>query len=241
MPGMDSAHAPKWFESAQTQALQQALAKRLEHQIRVALAARGQAFLALAGGSTPLPAYQLLSQAQLDWGSVSIVPTDERWVAHTHAACNLQQLQQCFATQPEIQWLALTPEQTERFGVSAHHANKALASMPMAFDVVLLGMGLDAHTASLFPFAEGLEAALDPQGLASAVAITPQHLPPEAPFARVSLSLSRLVHARHLLLAITGSAKRAVLERALNDVPVTMPVARVLHAASNSVEIYWSP
>ena len=237
----DSA-APHWFEQADVPALHRALAKRLEHEIRGALAARGQAFLALAGGSTPLPAYHLLSQASLDWERVTIVPTDERWVPAQHPACNLRQLQQCFSNHAEIQWLSLTPEHiTERLPTSAHHANKNLASMPMAFDVVLLGMGLDAHTASLFPSSDGLETALDPQGLASAVAITPKHLPPEAPFARVSLTLSRLLHAHTVMLAITSAAKRGVLEQALQEAPAAMPIARVVQAAGNGVEIYWSP
>lgn len=232
-------NASEWNQSTTAAALHVALAKRLEEQIRAALTARGQAFLALAGGSTPLPAYTLLRQAKLDWRNVCIVPTDERWVAPTHSASNLHQLQQCFS-QPAIHWLPLVPESIHG-AASAHAANKLLASMPIAFDVVLLGMGLDAHTASLFPQAEGVESALDPLGLPSAVAITPRELPPEAPFSRISLTLTRLVHTRHLWLAITGAAKRQVLETAMARAPAELPIAQVIKAARSPVDIFWSP
>ena len=226
--------------------MQKECAQALEHRIRMALAKKGSAFLSLAGGSA-LAIYRQLAQAELDWRQVSIVPTDERWVSPTHAACNLAALKSCFASRNLIQWLPLVPDLPPEFDgdagaakPSAHTAIKALAAMPMPFDAVLLGMGLDAHTASLFPGASQLNAALDPNGITSAVAITPMPLPAEAPFARISLTASRLLHSDVILLAITGAAKREVLARALLRDDEALPVSRFLHVAKANLQIYWS-
>ena len=231
---------------SEVELMQQACAKALEHHIRLSLAKKGSAFLSLAGGSA-LAIYRILSQAELDWRQVTIVPTDERWVSPNHSACNLAALKSCFPARNLIQWLPLIPDLPQEFDgdagtskPSAHTAIKALASMPMPFDAVLLGMGLDAHTASLFPGASQLSAALAPDGITSAVAITPNPLPAEAPFARISLTASRLLHADAILLAITGAAKLEVLNRALLLDDEALPISRFLHAADANVEIYWS-
>ncbi len=221
--------------------MQQACADVIEHRIRLSLAKKGSAYLSLAGGST-LAIYRKLSQADLDWAQVSIVPTDERWVSANHSACNLTALKSCFAAQQHIQWLPLVPESiADAPKPSAHRATKAMATMPMPFDVVLLGMGLDGHTASLFPGATELSAALSPAAIASAAVIVPKHLPPEAPFARISLTASRLLHSDAILLAISGKAKREILERALARDDESLPISRFLHSTRANIEIYWSP
>jgi 6-phosphogluconolactonase len=236
------------------ESMQQACADVLEHHIRLSLAKKGNAFLSLAGGSA-LAIYRKLSQAELDWRQVTIVPTDERWVSQSHSACNLAALKSCFAARNLIQWLSLVPDLPPDFDgdagnsslpsssaskPSAHSAIKTLASMPMPFDAVLLGMGLDAHTASLFPGTGQLTAALALKSIISAVAITPKPLPAEAPFARISLTASRLLHADAILLAITGAAKREVLNRALLRDDEALPISRFLHAADANLQIYWS-
>jgi 6-phosphogluconolactonase len=224
-----------------TAAMQLACAQAIEHQIRLGIAARGYAFLSLAGGSA-LAIYRQLAKAELDWSQVCIVATDERWVGAADPACNLTQLKRAFAAHPGIRWLDLVPADLSKF--SAHSAIKALAAMPMAFDVVLLGMGLDAHTASLFPGSANLSDALNLDAIPHAIAITPAVLPPEAPYPRISLTASRLTRARAVLLAISGAAKRAVLAQALQFDAETLPISRFLHhdaALSHPVQIYWGP
>ncbi len=224
----------------ESEAMQQACADAIEHQIRLSLAKKGGAYLSLAGGSA-LAIYRRLSQADLDWAQVSIVPTDERWVSASHSACNLTALKSCFTAQQSIQWFPLVPETiADAPKPSAHMAIKVMAAMPMSFDLVLLGMGLDAHTASLFPGTSQLSAALALDGIASAAVITPVILPSEAPFARISLTASRLLHSEVVLLAISGAAKREILDRALLRDDEALPISRFLHAADANVEIYWS-
>lgn len=232
-----------WTETAHADAdaLAGALAAMLEGVIRAGLAERGCAVLALAGGRTPFPVYRRLARAQLDWSRVLLAATDERWVGHDHPASNVRELRGAFAAADGVRIVPLVPEVVGATA-SAELAETALANVPGPFDAVLLGMGADGHFASLFPGAAVLAAGLEPDGAAAAVVVHPDPLPPEAPFARVSLTAARLLRTRKLLLAVTGTAKRAVLDRAqARPEPLALPISALLHHAAAQVEIHWSP
>ncbi|KQY54824.1 6-phosphogluconolactonase [Lysobacter sp. Root494] len=221
-------------------ALAAALSARLENIVREAIAERGQAMLVLAGGRTPFPAYRALASRDVDWSRVVLMPTDERCVPHDHPACNLREMRSAFAQAEGVRFASLTTEDgdPDRSGTQA----RAMLSRHAAdFDAVVLGMGNDAHTASLFPGAVDLAAALDPQGAGDACRIDPQPLPPEAPFPRVTLTAARLLRARSLHLAITGEGKHAMLREAqASQDALRYPVAAILHAPGADVHIHWS-
>jgi 6-phosphogluconolactonase len=102
-------------------------------------------------------------------------------------------------------------------------------------------MGNDAHTASLFPGAVNIGAALDPANPDDACRIDPVPLPPEAPFPRITLTAARLLRARSLHLLITGEGKLAVLRQAQASAdPLRHPIAAILHAPDAVVHIHWS-
>jgi 6-phosphogluconolactonase len=232
-----------WTETAHADAdaLAGALAAILESVIRAAVTERGRAVLALAGGRTPFPVYRRLAKVTLDWSRVLLLATDERWVGHDHPASNVREMRGAFAAADGVRIAPLVPAVVEP-AASAELAETTLASLPGPFDAVLLGMGADGHFASLFPGAAALAAGLDPDGAASAVVVHPDPLPPEAPFARVSLTAARLLKTRKLLLAATGPAKRAVLARAqARPEPLALPISALLHHAAAQVEIHWSP
>lgn len=222
-------------------ALAEALAAQLAGSIGSALAERGRAVLALAGGRTPFPVYRRLAQAPLDWDKVTVLPTDERWVGHDDAACNWRELRAAFSAARGAHVLPLTPAQAST-PVSAALAQATLAALPEPFDTSLLGMGGDGHFASLFPGAVELAAGLDLDDPEDALVLHPDPLPPEAPYPRISLSAGRLLRSRRLLLVVIGEGKRAVLERARqrND-PATLPICALLHHPTTQLEIHWSP
>jgi 6-phosphogluconolactonase len=227
------------FIHADAAALAHAVAMRIEAELDLALNERGAALLALAGGRTSPPVFRQLAARSRDWSRVTILPSDERWVAADHPDCNLRQMREAFADAEGIRWLSLVPALPQG-APSAALANGALAPYPQPFDACLLGMGVDGHFASLFPGAPTLPAALSPAQPMAALPIMPDPMPAAGPHPRVSLALSRILHSRRLLLAITGDDKRAVLERARAG-DMTLPVAHLLAAAHPCAEIHWSP
>jgi 6-phosphogluconolactonase len=225
-----------------------AVAGRIASDLDAALAERGRALLALAGGRTSPPVFRQLAAQPRDWSRVTILPSDERWVPASHADCNLRQMREAFAAAHGIHWLALVPD-LPAGPADAGFANRALAAHPQAFDVAMLGMGADGHFASLFPGSPTLAGALAlpaaasaPTESMSAIAIVPNPMPAAGPHPRISLSLARLLHSRTLLLVITGADKRAVLERAQAEGEASaLPVAALLRAEHPRAEVHWSP
>ncbi len=230
-----------WKEFDNKPALIKAVSRHLADCLDKAVAARGRACMALSGGSTPMPVYAALGATQLDWSRVSAVPTDERWVPAHHAASNKAEIVRRFAPAgPHVH--GLVPDQPGP-EPDAGLARTVLAELPVPFDVVVVGMGVDGHFASLFPRSPALLEGLNPAARSSAIEVVPDPLPPEAPYGRISLTLSRLLDARSLVLLITGTDKRRVVERAgaANADPRLLPIAALLAAAGSSLTVYWCP
>lgn len=195
--------------------------------------------LALAGGKTPLPIYRALARRWSREGQrARIVPTDDRCVAHTHPASNIAALRNAFGDSADC--FAITTAEGDA-NASLAIAKDTLHEFDI-FDAVLLGMGEDGHFASLFPGAANLQDGLAPDAHDDAILTTPVPLPPEAPFNRISLTLSRLLRTRSAHLCITGARKLDILQQAVSqttDLPY--PVAALLRQTSVAVHVHWSP
>ena len=203
-----------------------------------ALDARGQALLALAGGKTPIAAYEALAKTKLDWKRVTIIPTDDRLVAPTDPLSNVAMLAKIFipkgARVLPIASAAATPE------LAGNAAEARLSELHWPPDLVLLGVGADGHTASILPGPDLEGAIAAPKGR-RAVGVTPDPLPAEAPVARVTLTRGAILSARTLMLVLSGKDKRKVVEKAIKDgARSTVPVGRVLAGAEQPIDIHWS-
>lgn len=231
----------RWTTHADADALVAACADDLQATTTAGIAAHGQAQFALAGGRTPFPIYRRWAGFGRTDARIAVTVTDERWLPANHPDNNLAKLQACFPGEHSPRWRPLVPESPgAEPDLATANANLALMAAP--FDAVLLGMGEDGHFASLFPGDPGLAAALDPEALADAAVVRPDPLPPEAPYPRISLTLARLRRSRQVLLVVTGAAKRAVIEQAMERPdPARWPVSALLHAPGAPLAIHWSP
>ena len=232
-----------WIEHDYTDsdALVMAVTEALQARCAAALQQRGHALLSLAGGRTPLPIYRALAAALLDWSKVTVMPGDERCVPHAHPASNVAALRDAFSAAEGLCIESLTTVDGDP-QASLAHARSMLVTHTDAFDAVVLGMGEDAHTASLFPGAEALPEALAEDARDDAFLLVPNPLPPEAPFPRITLGVARLLRAHSLHLIVTGARKREVLRaaQAAHD-PLRAPVSALLHAPGAVVHVHWSP
>lgn len=225
------------MEFASKTALQTALAGAIEEALREALARRGHAIFMGAGGTTPGPVYEQLSALDLDWSEVTIGLTDERWVDEDHAGSNAALfrrtlLQDKAANAPFIPMK--TPHGSPFEAAPTVRDNYIAAGFA---DMVLLGMGPDAHTLSWFPDARGLDAALDPATPNPVAAIEAKRSDVTGDNTlRMTLTLPCIANARQVLLAITGKDKRAVFETAAPDTPVKVMAA----AAGQALQVFYA-
>lgn len=173
--------------------------------------ADGKLAIALPGGATPFPILDLLLAKPLAWHRLQVFPTDDRLVAEDHPASNTGKLRALFAP------------------VGAQVCALDDAALPEWFALVWLGMGGDGHVASLFPNTD--PRADEPRRV---VKLVPDPLPPEAPFARLSLTIPALLNSDAVVFVIRGADKRAVFQAALSG-EHDLPVARLLAAADQPV------
>ena len=229
----------EWWEHDDAGALAEAVAGDLGFIAESALDARGAALLALSGGNTPVAAYEKLAAMKLDWKRVTIVPVDDRLVKVDDPLSNVGMLARIFL--PKGARVLPLGDGTKDVKTAGNAADARLQDLPWPPDVVLLGVGGDGHTASIFPGPD-YQAALDAPKARRAIGVTPDPLPADAPVPRVTLTRAAILQARALMLALTGDDKRAVVERAIEDGPGSAtPIGRVLADAEQPIDIHWAP
>ena len=219
--------------------LAEALAAAVADDLRNALAARGAASLALSGGNTPKAFLQALARQALDWPGVDITLVDERWVPETSERSNARLVRQnlLHGNAAQARFLPLYRDAPAPEAALAG-IERDLAALPLPFDVVVLGMGTDGHTASFFPGGDHLAQALDPLAQAR---VLPMRAP-DAGEPRITLTLPPVAQARRVYLHIEGAGKRDVLALAVagRDAGGALPVRQVLLQAVLPVQVYWA-
>jgi 6-phosphogluconolactonase len=221
-------------------ALAEALADEVATLLSAAVNERGRASLVVSGGETPKPFLVALSCRAVPWERVFVTLADERWVPPRDPASNERLVRENLLEGPAARAKFVGLKTTEPEPEDAEGDVEArLAVVPRPFDVVVLGVGSDGHTASLFPGAVNLDAALDPRRIATCTTIHP----PAAAHPRMTLTLHALASARRVYIHCTGAEKRAVLERARSPSadPRRTPVTAVLRTLGERATVAWAP
>ena len=217
----------------------QALADAVAQNLRDTLATQPRATLAVSGGKSPIAFFQALSQQDLDWARVNITLVDERIVPTRHADSNTSLVRQHLLQHraAAAQWLPLISDDADEGSLknSAAAVEFALQHYTQP-DVLVLGMGGDGHTASIFPqapqFADAVRADY-PQPLLHTSPIT-------APHERISMTLAAIVATPHVYLAISGADKRRVYEAAAQAQTAQYPISYVLHSQKVNAHVIYN-
>ena len=190
------------------------------------------ASLAVPGGSTPGPIFDALCAADLDWSRVHVMLTDERWVPEDDPRSNTRMIRERLLTSraAAARFLPFYAPVADPEDVLADVSAMLVTELPLS--VLVLGMGADMHTASLFPGAPQLDAALAPD----APILLAQN-PPSQPETRVTLSARVLDGALSKHLVVTGDDKLAALDKAVTLPPEEAPITSVL----SQTTVHWAP
>lgn len=221
----------KIVEYADRELLAMGVADILASVLENALLTEDVVSLAVAGGTTPGPIFDLLSAVDLAWDRVHVMLTDERWVPQDHAQSNAGLIRErlLVGKAAAAKFIPFYQDGLDAYQGCAEIARGLADELPLS--VLMLGMGADMHTASLFPGSEGLEAAL-----ADNAPLLLPIMPQGHDIARVTLPAHVLQGAMAKHLVIFGNDKRAALERALSLPPEQAPIAAVLDGA----QIHWA-
>ncbi|WP_108788564.1 6-phosphogluconolactonase [Erythrobacter sp. Alg231-14] len=179
---------------------------------------RGSVHIAVPGGSTPFPIFAELVKRDLDFARLVVWPTDDRIVPEDHAASNTGKIRRIF--EPTGAKVVALEE-----GMDVPH-----------FDMIWLGMGTDGHIASLFPNTDP-----DPADSLPVRRITPDPLPPEAPFDRITLTIPILSRSQRTMFVIRGEEKKAIFESAdaeENDLPIARLLREVNALAAGEITCF---
>lgn len=213
------------------------LARDIAGKLDIAVKARGKASLAVSGGSTPKQMFAVLAQQEIDWSKVTITLVDERWVDEDNERSNAA-LVKDHLIRHEAHVAAFLPlfdkSHADDVDAALDAVGERVDALGKPFDVVVLGMGPDGHTASFFPGGDHLAEALDLKGTRSVLSMRAEG----AGEPRITLSLPRLLDTRTLYLHIEGADKKDVLAKA--EAGADLPIAAVLTQHRVPVDIYWA-
>jgi 6-phosphogluconolactonase len=215
------------------------LAATVAERLTEACKARGQAVLAVSGGTTPARFFKALSHKKLPWDRITVTLVDERFVPPSSDRSNQKLVSQTLLQNEaaKANFVGLyndAPDAEEGAKIAA----EAIAKLGQPFDAVILGMGGDGHTASFFPGGDRLTDAISPEQPALVLPMRAEG----AGEPRLTLTLPVIVKARFVALHIEGAGKKTVLEAALGDGETTdMPIRAVLRHEPIELEIFWAP
>ncbi|MFZ5760457.1 MAG: 6-phosphogluconolactonase [Thermodesulfobacteriota bacterium] len=215
------------------------LAGDIAFRLQAGIDQRGSASLVVSGGSTPLLLFGALAGQEISWDRVIVTLADERWVTPTDQDSNEGLVRRHLLTgrAANARFIGLWSGEASA-GAAEAACEKAIAAIPLPFDVVVLGMGRDGHIASIFPGAPELPTAISMESGRRCAAITP----PKAAHGRMTLTLAVLIQARGIYLLLTGKEKLHTFEQAIGaGEPMEMPVRALLAHARQPVLVCWAP
>jgi|MEHZ01.5.fsa_nt_MEHZ011451974.1_47 6-phosphogluconolactonase len=216
-------------------ALTQKLGDDILAKLSEAIANQGEARLAISGGSSPISVFEYLSNQELDWAKVKVTLVDDRCVPETHPDSNalLVKTHLLKNNASTASFISLSCEEGSSMDQAAAAEHKLSQHFPR-YDVVILGMGADAHTASIFPEAKERDLALSPDSKRLSLVTDPV----TAPHMRITQTLPQLLKTDFLAIHIIGQDKWKIIEPILEEAQDQYPISHFIHQDIAPVSVY---
>ena len=224
MTSINIAANTRWQAFSSQNDINQAALNKVLQTATNAIALKGSFMIVLAGGSTPKSVYQLLSIAQADWANWHVYHNDDRCLPADHIERNSKMARDVWLNHVAIPQNQIHDIPTELGNVEGAKAYAKTLSNLRAFDLVILGLGEDGHTASLFPN----------QAIDNSADAVPVFNAPKPPADRVTMSLNRLNNTKEVLFLVTGAGKQEAVDnwRKGEKIPASFI------APANGVDVY---
>ncbi|WP_428023522.1 6-phosphogluconolactonase [Arcobacter sp.] len=227
-----------FFHFSSQDSLIEFFSKEICKRLEIAICKKGEASLLVSGGNTPKALFVKLSQIDLDWEKVKIGLVDERWINEDSKDSNSYLVREFLLKDKAAKATFIPLYKKEINAADAEELCSSLVKEKLyPCDVLILGMGNDAHTASLFPNNDKLIDALNLENQNYCISMNPQ----TAPYSRMSLTLSAILEAEKIYLHIEGKNKKEVYDKALieNDYYIS-PISAVLKNNRKQIEVYYN-
>ncbi len=214
----------RWHPFHSQDEINQAAVQRILQAAKEAIAQHGSFLVVLAGGSTPKSVYQLLSQQSADWAHWHVFHNDDRCLPVDHVDRNSKMARDVWLNHVAIPHNQIHDIPTELGNVEGAKAYAKTLAGVRAFDLVILGLGEDGHTASLFPNQE----------IDNSADVVPVFNAPKPPAERVTMSQHRLNNTHEVLFLVTGAGKQEAVDNWRKGVQIPA----TLIAPENGVDVY---
>jgi 6-phosphogluconolactonase len=223
---------------AQRVDLDKTLATTVADLLSKAISDKGKASIAVSGGSTPKGFFTELSNKNLDWQKVTITLADERWVEFESASSNTRLVHENLLKNNAARATFFhLKKDSELNKATLELLNSEAKVNVLPLDVLILGMGEDGHTASLFPCSEQILTALDTNNNDALMSVIPK----TAPHDRITFTYAYLMESKNIFLHVCGDSKKRVLDKALaGDNQQEMPVRAFLQNSDINTQVYWA-
>ena len=225
-----------FYSANNSESLASDLCQSIGEILNEAIRKKGRACMAVSGGSTPIPLFKEFSLLSIDWKKVDLTLVDERWVDPKNTDSNELLIRTHLITNKasKVNFIPLKNNSKTVQG-GQKNSEEMLKNITLPFDVIVLGMGPDGHTASLFPCSEEISDAMDLNNPNMLILTSPK----TAPYQRISLTAKVITESKNIFLHLNGSSKLHTLESAMEYKDSSkMPIYAFLE---NGLSIYWSP
>ncbi|WP_416192167.1 6-phosphogluconolactonase [Neisseria sp. CCUG12390] len=227
-----------WHEYENAAVAARAQADAVAIELQNALNEKGSAVLAVSGGRSPIAFFEALSKKDLDWANVSIGLVDERIVPTDHADSNTRLVREHLLQNKAAaaRWIPMVEDGKTEIELQPQAVVDDALKQYKHPDVLVLGMGGDGHTASLFPQAPQLEEAINLENNLPLIHTTPV----TAPHERISMTLNAVLNTLNVFLAIQGAEKKAVFDKAAEAPTTEYPISLILNNERVDCHVFYT-